>query len=653
MMNFRKLKSICTTAVILTTSVLTSISGGITSEAAGYTTYVPSDKITSRSIDEIVGEYNRALYENASYIDGREETYFSREPVLTAPYDAGKLSDATHGAMTNMTNFYRWLMGNEYLIRNSEHSDELQTAALVRTFSHEHTLGGEVTKPEDMSDEMWEMGWNARHSNLADGHSPQEAISAWINEGYNITQESWDARTLVSHRAMLLKAYIKEIDFAYCQAYVDPSNPENNRTDVAVCHTKDVPRIDREMTQDFSVYPVPGYMPTELLNACHAAWSIEFNPDALIVEDTDELTVEITNMNHPERRWTRSAEDETLLYDNGFYCFAQPDDFEYVVDLPEVKVGRYYDTYRVVIKGLYDADNNPAMVDYEIRFFEASGYMKNRVKDVTLRKLYSVDYNTMSIGYLQKVASILPDEVYISTTLEKDYTANVSGDWQVDLRKKCFYNYIDREEAIEEGSIPETLIDPWNIFDRVEVSFMEKSENQCGYDELLLSQQKVYSGESAVLNVYRTVQDTDVVHFYKLNEHVDGTYDAHIVIDSSHPSYKLNLNEPFKYMNSVVLEDVQPSDSGYYISVYFLREKAENEKYGDVPMHVSIAPAELTVLERGDLNGNGEFDMTDAVMMQKMVCGDKKIENVGSDLNHDGRVNVFDMILLKKLLNVG
>ena len=62
----------------------------------------------------------------------------------------------------------------------------MQAQALDRNFEFNHFTSNS-SKPSDMSQEMWDEGYDCTHNILAWGYTPQGAIVGWMNEGYDIS----------------------------------------------------------------------------------------------------------------------------------------------------------------------------------------------------------------------------------------------------------------------------------------------------------------------------------------------------------------------------------------------------------------------------------------------------------------------------------
>ncbi|MBQ8724209.1 MAG: dockerin type I repeat-containing protein, partial [Oscillospiraceae bacterium] len=53
----------------------------------------------------------------------------------------------------------------------------------------------------------------------------------------------------------------------------------------------------------------------------------------------------------------------------------------------------------------------------------------------------------------------------------------------------------------------------------------------------------------------------------------------------------------------------------------------------------------------GDINGDGSCTMADNLQLQKyLVCTAEISDLTAADLNADGKVNIFDLMVLKRIL---
>ena len=75
--------------------------------------YIANDWETfkGRTKEEIIEKYNAVLENKGTYEDGKSSTYYEVLASVKSPYASGKLTSDTHKIMTEMTNFYRYLVG--------------------------------------------------------------------------------------------------------------------------------------------------------------------------------------------------------------------------------------------------------------------------------------------------------------------------------------------------------------------------------------------------------------------------------------------------------------------------------------------------------------------------------------------------------------
>ncbi len=74
-----------------------------------------------------------------------------------------------------------------------------------------------------------------------------------------------------------------------------------------------------------------------------------------------------------------------------------------------------------------------------------------------------------------------------------------------------------------------------------------------------------------------------------------------------------------------------------------------NEDYDVVQLKITVLSVSSGIT--GDCNGNNSFEIADAVMLQKWLLGSGEITNwQNADLCKDGKIDVFDMIEMRKLL---
>ena len=145
-----------------------------------------------RTKEEVIQKYLEVLKEEYYFFwgDNNFNDYYSETPSCVAPYNGGKLKDEVHQAMTDMTNYYRWLLGvNPYQTVSSHHKSLQEFAVIenlyikkVGNLSHHPTTDGKFEKPGDMSEEFWSSG--ATLNNIIAAGSV--VTKSFLGEGYVI-----------------------------------------------------------------------------------------------------------------------------------------------------------------------------------------------------------------------------------------------------------------------------------------------------------------------------------------------------------------------------------------------------------------------------------------------------------------------------------
>ena len=225
-------------------SILLLIVGTLSVKAAETVTYDATEWQTfNRTKEEIGKEYSKAMGYNTTYRDGVSSTYYKIPASTENPYEPGELTQDTHTVMTNMVNYYRWLIGANPLTVVSQHSHSLQAGALVRNFQFDHQVKDEK-KPDDMDYDLWNEGAHCGHNIIAMNYTPRGAITGWINEGYSLTYNKFDT---LGHRSALIASKFKNVQFGYAGSVaigVDDNSSGYNSRDLA-----------------YYAFPAPGYMP--------------------------------------------------------------------------------------------------------------------------------------------------------------------------------------------------------------------------------------------------------------------------------------------------------------------------------------------------------------------------------------------------------
>lgn len=99
--------------------------------------------------------------------DIEDEVTYTKNPVTTAPYDPGKLSDATKQSALKMLNQIRYIAGLQEVSLSDGLEAQQQAAALLANIEFSHT----PDKPADMDEDLYALGYRGTSSsNLAYGY---------------------------------------------------------------------------------------------------------------------------------------------------------------------------------------------------------------------------------------------------------------------------------------------------------------------------------------------------------------------------------------------------------------------------------------------------------------------------------------------------
>lgn len=313
---------------------------------------------------------------------------------MVAPYDGGKLKEEVHQAMTDLTNFYRWLAGVNPYENVSSHDQNLQNFAVIETLyfnatgSLNHYPGSSNlwSKPNDMSDEFWQSAF-APNNIIAYGSSPQASIEQWFEEGYNQRQNAFNT---TGHRDMLLSYQTTGMTFAYTDRMA----------------------IGRQlggktMNLPCTAYPAPGPYPNTSLNPEETAWSIELNDQQLSYDNINDITIKVTNLTTNESYECTAKNNKltTVSYGYGF-AFAQP----------EVNTDTYVDSYKIEILGLKDLNENDKIVTYQTDLFDPATMLSSNVVkvDYAWTNVHDSLWNENSVDE-NDIFVVMPTEIIFET----------------------------------------------------------------------------------------------------------------------------------------------------------------------------------------------------------------------------------------------
>ncbi len=563
----------CFMTLILVISVISSDYMSIGVKAASIVVYDADDMSTfsSRTAQSVADKYSEYRYSTSTYNNGDRNTWFSTMSSTSNPYEAGVASDDTHKAMTDMTNFYRWLVGVDTFDGVSQHSDSLQAQALIRNFHFAHSVSDDY-KPSDMSQELWDEGKILDHNILARGYTPQGAITGWLNEGYSTYNGTWDT---LGHRYALIGVNVSNVQFGYSGSVA-----------IGACNYE----YNNAYKEAISAFPAPGYMPNNSIYPSECAWTVDFDTTKVKAVDVDLVEVKVTNLT-TGASYTCSNGNDMAQVNNSGIAFVQPSD----------NTGSYYtDNYAVEVTGLTDtATGNPAIVKYTVKFFDVASLASAPVVSASAVKTNYVIYKTLGdTDSLKKIASIIPQEVVVTNDLGNTATIKTTGPWTLDEANMCFVN------SASASDLPSTMIDKKNIVSEAVINYEISEDYYDSYNSLNINPSSVNEGDSVTFSVYRTNVSTDRSQIYQLKQDETGNYYGVIRFDSAtSPEFDKESSENSNYgaYHYYVVDSAKVSDGGEYLSIYY----STSEYFDDVYVSTSFKTLKVSAAS-GDDGDSGD-----------------------------------------------
>ena len=543
--------------LILALLVVCTITAANMAKAAGTVVYdYNNTTFGQRTKDDVAAEYSKAKNAGETYVDGQESTYYSTPASIEAPYNQGILTDDTLASMEAMTNFYRYLTGAKPLLKKCVQNESLQYQALDRNFQFDHYISNS-SKPDDMDDELWQKGFNLDHNILAMYATPFGSITSWMNEGYSLSNGTWDT---TGHRMALISPQYSSVQFG------------------KICESRNT-----GYTEPFSAFPAAGYMPDNVVYPNECVWSTYLNKDYVKVQNPGNVLITVKNLTTGESYICKSS-DSTASISTSTIDFVQPKD---------ATNHKYVDNYSVTITGLKDVKTgDDATIKYEVKFFDVSQLAQSYVKSVSpegFSKL--VVYKSMNdTESLKKIAAVLPKKVKIVADSGLEATVGLKGDWVLDEKNKCYTN-----EAKPEN-LPGNISDKLGILKKISVTYEISDDGYDAYNRIGIKG-TVAEGNTVKMYVYRTMMSAQHSKIFKIYNKGNGIYSGIEKFDR-YISKEFDAEEsskteyPYDYYN---FGPLKASDSGEYISIYYSDDEYFEEAYVSVSIvNINIKSTETT-----------------------------------------------------------
>lgn len=511
----------------------------ITSHAADIVIYNGDTMSTfsDRTAESVAKKYTDAYYAGSTYDDRNSSSYYSTPASTESPYYQGVLSNDTLKCMQEMTNFYRWLVGNKPLKVKCTQNESLQYQALDRCFKHSHWIS-ESDKPDDMPLDLWKKGEPCDHNILAWYTSPRYSITQWMNEGYYLSSGQWG---VLGHRYGIINPNHTDIQYGFCG-------------DVALGDYDDF-NSGEYPNEAFYAFPSPGYVPADCISPTYCAWSVGFDTRKIKVTDTSAVKVTVTNLSTKTSYECTSSNDKASVSSSSI-AFVQPSEYD-------KSTYNYTDSFKVVITGLTDtATSKAAQIQYTVRFFELKDYAVGSISkagfDYSTILFYKDSYSTTDS--LKKLGAVLPTTVTLTNDFGAAAKVKTKGKWTLDEKNKCWYNSVDP------SVVPSRFIDRKGLLSRIEIKYQSTDDSYDYYNTLYVSPSKAACGDSVKFSIHRTLVTYNTSSLFQIVKDSSGSYYCRKSYNSlSSPEFDTSSSNAYHDYNIKATN----ADSGEYISLYY------------------------------------------------------------------------------------
>ena len=521
----------------------------ITSHAADIVIYNGDTMSTfsDRTAESVAKKYTDAYYAGSTYDDRNSSSYYSTPASTENPYYQGVLSNDTLKCMQEMTNFYRWLVGNKPLKVKCTQNESLQYQALDRCFKHSHWIS-ESDKPDDMPLDLWKKGEQCDHNILAWYTSPRYSITQWMNEGYYLSSGQWGT---LGHRYGIINPNHTDIQYGFCG-------------DVALGDYDDF-NSGEYPNEAFYAFPSPGYVPADCISPTYSAWSVAFDTRKIKVTDTSAVKVTVTNLSTKTSYECTSSNDKASVSSSSI-AFVQPSEYD-------KSTYNYTDSFKVVITGLTDtATSKAAQVQYTVRFFELKDYAVGSISkagfDYSTILFYKDSYSTTDS--LKKLGAVLPTTVTLTNDFGAAAKVKTKGKWTLDEKNKCWYNSVDP------SVVPSRFIDRKGLLSRIEIKYQSTDDSYDYYNTLYVSPSKAACGDSVKFSIHRTLVTYNTSSLFQIVKDSSGSYYCRKSYNSlSSPEFDTSSSNAYHDYNIKATN----ADSGEYISLYYTTSSSWDTAY--------------------------------------------------------------------------
>ena len=291
------------------------------------------------------------------------DSVFAQEPSVTAPYQAGVLTDELLESGLSYLNYVRFVANMPAVKLSDTLNEDAQHGAVVLAAIQELTHYPQ--QPDDMDDAFFERGAAATSSsNIFSSTCPsnlggilQWAVSAFMDDDVGPSNLS-----RVGHRRWLLNPKLLYTGFGFAQA-------ENSNCYVT---TKVFDSSAAPMDYHYVAWPAAGNFPTHLLSTT-VPWSVSLNPSEYLAPSRSDVQVTLTRQSDGQV-WTFDSSSAQPW--NGYESFMAVDTSNVglrhtiIFHIGADNIRSYEGIFTVEISGIYTANGTPTTLSYQVDFFD-------------------------------------------------------------------------------------------------------------------------------------------------------------------------------------------------------------------------------------------------------------------------------------------
>lgn len=280
---------------------------------------------------------------------------YAMPPVVTAPYEAGELTETVLEDALNYVNFLRWLAGLEPVKRSVIYDYQCQHAAVL--LAALDYVDHDAPRPADMDKNFFDSAHIGTSSgciarfNWMRGSILREGVAYFARDD---GEQNLDA---LGHRRWLLNPQMGSTGFGLANA--------GSGMSYVVMYAHDLGNPDADW--DTVRWPAPGAFPAELMHE-HLAWSVSLNPEIYDLENSP-VTVSLQELDSGMR-----FDFDVSGGEGDGFCAVNLDGYGAggcVIFRPDFEGTGFTDyqqnqRWRVQIDHLLTVDGNETSLDYEV-----------------------------------------------------------------------------------------------------------------------------------------------------------------------------------------------------------------------------------------------------------------------------------------------